>query len=154
MSLKTQRFNGIVKEGKIVLDDPQAMVRTVSFLEGLRVVLTLARWYKKRTLSENNYYWAVVVQMIADHTGNTPEQVHKGLGEMFWPDEEAPTFTLGKRVFSSEAKSTTEFNTAEFEEKMKLVRNWAATSPDDPTDPGLGLYIPEPNEDPERWLKV
>ena len=73
--------------------------------------------------------WGVVYQLIADHTGSSPEDVHNHLKVEFLRvgGDKIPT-----------TKSTTELSTVEMEDYLAKCRGWASRE--------LGVYIPEPNE--------
>ena len=42
-------------------------------LEGRRVTVTVEKEKRKRSNPLNRYYWGVVLQLIAEHTGEDPE---------------------------------------------------------------------------------
>lgn len=90
---------------------------------------------KTRSERENRYYWPVVVGIISDETGNSPNAVHEFL-----------KFTHGtKEVINVKGiefhapKSTTQMTTGEFEDYMSRCRVWASEQ---------GIFIPLPNERP------
>ena len=86
---------------------------------------------KPRSKKENNYYWGVIVQMIADHYGVLPEETHYELRRMFLRKDN------GLKDFAI-TRSTTELFTYEAEDYYAKCRMWASQE--------LGLYIPLPNE--------
>lgn len=94
-------------------------------------ITTISKRKKTRSLNENKYYHAVVVKLIADYCGYSPEECHEALKWHFL------------RVYSDKkhvpptVKSTTELSTSEFELFCSEVRMWASKE--------LGLFIPEPN---------
>lgn len=125
-------FKGTVKNGKIKLRDTEAFVRKRAELEGEEVRLELEKWYKKRSGAQNRYYWGVVIDILSEHTGYTPDEMHRYLKKKHLPKE---------KIFDENVlMSTTNLTTADFEEYMKKIRMWASSE--------LKCYIPEPNEAP------
>ena len=113
----TEVDNAINKLVKVVKDKP-----------GL-YILKLTKANNKRSLSQNAYYWGVVVKIISDHTGFTSNEVHQELAKMFLGYEKS-----GK----SFTQSTTELDTLEFELYLDRSRKWAWNE--------MELTIPMPNE--------
>ena len=101
-------------------------------LRGETIEVTLEKRRKRRTDSQNSYYWGVVIKMIADTCGyRTSEEyagIHSELKQKFLPKS-------GRLQI---AKSTSSLNTVEFSEYIEKVRQWAAEE--------LGIYIPDPSE--------
>lgn len=94
-----------------------------------------------RSTQQNKYYWGVVVDLISDHTGYTPEEVHeiikyKFLTEYFHYHESNEHTALVYEI--PKTKSTTGLKSNEFEDLMSQIREWASLK--------LGVYIPDPNE--------
>lgn len=81
-----------------------------------------------RSTLQNNYYWGVVIKIISDELGYTPDEVHEILRYKF-------LFVQGEFPY---VRSTTSLNTVEFEEYMINIRMWASLQ--------FGCYIPLPNE--------
>lgn len=89
----------------------------------------------KRSYSQNRYYHGIVVKLIAEDTGHFPDEMHEILKTMFLQYDAIIEKT---GVVVRIAKSTTELNTAEFEEYLEKCRIFALTD--------LGIRIPLPNE--------
>ena len=81
-----------------------------------------------RSINQNNYYWGVVVKIMADFTGYTEDEMHDALRLKF----------LGKDGILKTMKSTKDLSTVEMEEYLANIRMWASRD--------LGVYIPLPNE--------
>lgn len=79
-------------------------------------------------MKENNYYWGVVLDAIADTTGYTPEEVHDAMRWKF--------LRVGGRF--ERVKSTTSLSTHEFEEYLEKIRMFANQE--------LNCRIPLPRE--------
>jgi len=119
---------GIVKNGVFF---PLNKEKYNTWLQGLsgEVELTVRPPMKHRTSPENRYYFGVVIEMISDETGASPEDVHQEMKRMFLR-------VGGEKIPIT--KSTTELSTIEFEDYVAKIRMWAASF--------LNLTIPLPNE--------
>lgn len=124
----TPTFYGQVKDGKLVLDYPDYFKSYIRNLNG-RIMLVLRRPKKPRSLNENNYYWGVIIQMISDETGMTPEETHEALKWKFLRKQVGNIFTV---------KSTAVLDTVGFEEYLMQCRVFAQTE--------LNINVPLPNE--------
>ena len=123
-------FTGIVKQGKVRLDRPEAYLVHISKLEGYRVVQTLEKERNLRSLSQNRYYWGVVIEILAEEFGYEREEMHEALKMKFLrkhDDTKLPT-----------VGSTARMNTAQFSDYIDRVMRWAATD--------YSIYIPEIGE--------
>ena len=128
------RFRGKVKGGKFASLDPLAYALKLESLEGKDIVVSIDLYKEKRSLPQNAYYHTIVVKMISEHTGETPETIHKEMKSMFLRE----SLPMG----GIEIKSTTKLKTNEFEEYLSKIRMWASSF--------LSLYIPNPGEANER----
>lgn len=84
---------------------------------------TIKKQYKDRSRNENSYFHGVVLPILSQHLGYTPQEM-KGIVK----------FHFG-------VKSTSMLTTVEFEKFMSDIRMWAS----DP-DGCINCYIPLPNE--------
>lgn len=84
-----------------------------------------------RSNLQNNYLWAGVYPLIAEHTGYTTEEVHEVMKYECLPRKE---ITVGERTISV-PKSTKKLNTKEFTEYVERVAVEASK---------LGIVIPPP----------
>ena len=73
---------GIVKNGVLKLISRDKFVTWLQCLSG-EVELTVKPPIKHRTSPLNKYYWGIVIQMIADETGASPDDVHQEIKRMF-----------------------------------------------------------------------
>lgn len=121
---------------EVSLGDVAASVRDWPDGEVVIVVRTVKA---TRSLIQNAYYWGVCLQLVSDHTGYTPEEVHDLAKQMFLPKALALTDGNGvvveKRVIGG---STTKLNTGEMSAYVDRFREWAAST--------LGVVIPDPRE--------
>lgn len=93
---------------------------------------------KQRSNPQNSYYWSVVIGLISEHTGFTPEETHEILKHKFlritlWIPKKD-----GVKEMSVITKTTTKLTTKAFEEYLSQIRIWASQD--------LGCFIPSPNE--------
>jgi len=135
------KFHSIIQNGKINFTGSREWVRMrISELPDGEYDIEIKKHFKKRSLSQNAYYWGVVVEMV--YLGlrdagfddvQDREDAHEVLKAMFF------TKTLHSEKFDNlvQVISTTKYSTAEFEEKMDAIRRWAFEY--------LGITIPPPN---------
>ena len=88
---------------------------------------------KPRSLNQNNYYWGVVLPIIADYTGNTPDELHNIFKRMFLP----PKTIMYRNKAIKMPSSTTELSTVGFAEYIDRITAEAGE---------LGVSIPPPND--------
>jgi hypothetical protein len=130
-----------VKRGKLFIRNRAAFDLAVSMLhEEWELEVTVKRLRATRSLLQNAYYWGVVVQLLSEHTGYTPDEIHEVLKAKFIPKRLA--VCDGNGVIQDElvlGGSTREMNKVEFGEFMEAVRQWAAET--------LDVVIPDPDQD-------
>lgn len=103
------------------------------------LTVTIDRVHATRSPAANAFYWGVVVKMLADHTGYTPDEMHEILKAKFLPKELAITNRNGEIVGEFViGGSTTGLNKIQFGEFITNVRVWAQE---------LGVFIPDPDID-------
>jgi len=122
-------FRGIVKQGKIKLDAPDKYLVYLSGLEGKRIELTLEKERHARTLSQNAYYWGVVIEILRNYFGYESDEMHEAMKFKFLKKHEDVLVTVG---------STTKLNTIEFGEYLDRIMEWAVSE--------YQIYIPSPGE--------
>lgn len=90
--------------------------------------------FPNRSISANSYYWGVLLKILSEETGHTPEELHKHYKRIlllqYRPDK---TGKWNLRVLS-----TTELNQEEFMEYCLKVRAQAMVD--------LRINLPLPNE--------
>ncbi len=72
-------FGGIVKGGKLKFDTPEQFLVYLSGFENKRFQLSLQREKNARTLSQNRYYWGVIIEILSDVFGYDKEEMHEAL---------------------------------------------------------------------------
>lgn len=130
--IKRVLFGRIDGDGRLRLDDQTAFAQVRAALRGQDVQVLIEKKQKRRSLRENAYYWGVVLPVLCDWSGYSPEEMHDALKEKF----------LGKcdeRTKLWKMKSTAELTTVEFEDYVSEIRKWASEE--------HGLFIALPNEE-------
>ena len=126
-------FYGIVRNGKLSLEDRGGFERTLQSHEGREVAVWVKPAEQIRTSPENRYYWGVIVRMVADEMGIIPDEAHDFLKNLFL---KVGIEKNGKRW--EVARSTTTLSVNEFESYCEKIRMWSASE--------LNTQIPLPNE--------
>jgi len=125
------KFEGHINElGKLELKNRAVFKQYLITLKGdVEIIVKRKSSRKTRSNEQNKYYWGVVLPLIAQWMGDTPESTHDALRMLFLKD-------ISKRL--TRIKSTTELTTSQFEEYMKNIREYMAIE--------YNVYIPLPNE--------
>lgn len=127
------KFKGKMVRGIVELQELKAYKSYIKTLEGKEVYLSVAEWKNTRSNNQNNYYWGVVVRLIADTTGYSLQEAHEALKVKFLLQPK-----IVKEVSLPTIKSTALLNSKEFEDYCAEIREWAIAE--------LDCYIPLPNE--------
>ena len=127
-------FRGIVKAGRFVPDDIVKHRGWLAKVEGRRVIESIKREQHARTMSQNRYYWGVVLAVLSEWSGHEAEELHEHLTDKFLareqrqlPNGEVMTPTARTSVLSIE----------EFSGYVDRVVRWAAEQ---------GVYVPSADE--------
>lgn len=128
---KQYLFGRIDDNGRLIFDDPVAFARVRGALRARDVQVLVEPKRKSRSLAENNYYWGVVIPIISEWSGFTPEETHLALKEHFLSEFDRAHGLM-------RMKSTADLSTVDFEKYMSNIRMWAADQ---------GQFIPLPNEE-------
>ncbi len=100
--------------------------------EGLQGVLVVKKKWNKRSLSQNAYFW-LCMQVLAEYTGHTPEELHVIVKGLYCPKKEVK---VGKKSYSI-PRGTSELTKGEFVELMLNVNVMASD---------LGVVLPDPTD--------
>ena len=121
-------FSGVVKDGKLSLNDPEAYRLYLHTMEG-NVALVIRRPKKIKTNPQLRYLFGVVYKIISEHTGMSIEEVDIAMKMMFAlnHDTPVPTVKLKRNMTTLELSGLTE-----------SVKAWAADF--------LKCYVPNANE--------
>lgn len=113
--------------------EPVLLAKVLNRFNGKDVQVAINLPKNPRSMNQNNYYWGVVIEILADFTGYIQDEMHEVLKGKFLSDEKE---IAGEQIRFSH--STAELNTTEFEEYLKDIREWASVA--------LDCFIPLPNE--------
>lgn len=124
-------FYGQVNNGKLTLNNIERFQDYLKSISG-EVRLTIGRYYPERTTEQNKYYWGVVLKVISDETGYTPDEIHEIMKYKFLRKE-----LEHKGQKYAYVRSTTALDTKEMTDYIEQIRDYWATQ---------GIYIPDANE--------
>ena len=132
--------NITIRGGKLVLPHRSQLISDIKIFKDGDYVLTIEKKSKKRSLSQNAYYWGVVVPLVKKGLNDvgyrmTTEITHDYLKTNFNIIEIANEIN-GEII--SFIGSTTEMSTSQMMDYFAKITEWAAEF--------LGVQIPEPNE--------
>lgn len=116
--MNTFKFHGEVKQGKLKLDSPSSYLVYLSSLEGKRIELSLQKERNNRTLSQNAYYWGVIIEILGQHFGYEPDEMHEALKYKF--------LKIHEDTGLISVRSTTKLSTLEFGDYLDRIIRWAA----------------------------
>ena len=129
-------FHGRIRNGKTLWDpeDEAALRQRQRDLEGHEIEATFERAVRHKTDKQRKYYWAVIIEMLAEEFGyrkDEHQRLHEDLKRKFLlvPGE-------GKKLDTT--RSTEMLTTREEEEYHNQIRMWALQE--------YGIVIPLPNE--------
>jgi hypothetical protein len=130
---------GEVIDKKLVLRNRDTFNQQLREMKG-RVTVTVEKARSRRSLSQNAYYWGVVVSMVSEETGYTPEEVHEVLKEKFNSKDLVLANYYGDVMEEVRiGVSTSELNKLDFCAYIERIQRWSAEF--------LHLSIPDPNEE-------
>lgn len=121
---------GTVREGKFIPDNPTIYSNAFCVHEGKRVEVTIGRVTTKRSGEQNKYYWGVVIAILSQHTGYTPEEMHDALRVKFLSE-------TGQHSGLVITRSTTTLTKEEVAQYIEKIQKLGAE---------LGCYIPDADE--------
>ena len=116
--------------------DKQSLINYLKEL-GNDYIVEVKKQKNNRSNMQNNYYWACIVQPLANEIGYFPDEMHDILKVKFsseWQSIDINDKQVGLQVVNSSAT----MNTKEFEIYANQIRLWALTE--------LGVRLMLPNE--------
>ena len=122
----------VIKDNK----DKQSLINYLKEL-GNDYIVEVKKQRNNRSNMQNNYYWACIVQPLANEIGYFPDEMHDILKVKFasqWESIDINDKQVGLQVVNSSAR----MNTKEFEVYAEQIRIWALTE--------LGIRLMLPNE--------
>jgi len=148
MDKQPLKFHGKVTGGHFVPDQPDAFLNHVRGFESQEVIVTLRKFrkYDQRSNNENRYYWGVVVKILSDDLGYTPDEMHEAIKYQFLAEPKEIIRGQGmdkvKKLIMIPG-STASLSVNDFESLMSKIRTWASIE--------FGIWVPEPNEVPFEY---
>ena len=121
-------FSGTVRDGKFHVDDRSAFNQALGAFEGKQLTVTLERKRSIRSRNQNDWYWSVVIGLLAEHCGYEPDELHEALKWRFLKIHSDKGLEM--------CRSTTDLSTVEFTQYVDRVRQLAAE---------MGCVIPDPD---------
>ena len=138
------KYNGVIKEGKLRINNRLDFDTAMLNIGELEVTLTLEKRSKKRSNPQNSYLWSVVYGCARKAFMDigyvlTLDEVHEFFKAKFLISDIVHPDT--GEILGSKIKSTTELDTFEFNEYFEAIIRWCAEY--------LSVEIPYPNEQVE-----
>jgi hypothetical protein len=135
---------GVVKNGKLELQNSKKFAEELKIFEGDNVLLTLEKKKRKRSNQQSRYYWGVVIPSVKyamEAKGffiNNKEQVHLLMKVKFL---KAEIINVATGEVIETIGSTTRLSTIDFESYLEQIRAWSASY--------LDCIVALPNEQTE-----
>lgn len=138
--MAVRRIFSKVRDGLLSEEAQIAFAAEIAHHENKEICIEIYRKRKTRSLSQNAYYWKVVIPAIKEmmeEFGNDldDEETHSFLKEHVGKLTGSVVDSVGRRVAITKSSAT--LSTAEFENYLLRVTAWAAQE---------GVVIPAPNE--------
>lgn len=131
-------FYSDVKSGKLQKNVSEKIVKTLQIFEGKRVEISIQKQRGHRSNQQNRLWW-VYMQIIADETGHTKEEIHELCKKMFLSKPiELVNLKTGEVTQETTFGSTAQLNKDQFTELIDNLQKWAATI--------LDIVLPDPDE--------
>lgn len=118
--------------GKINFNDEEKLrMHLASFLEEAKIEVIIRKARSKRTIKQNNYYFGVVLQIIAEESGNWDEKKYttNDLHDYYKAKFLQKRIEIFGKTYTV-IRSTTDLNTKEFTEYIRQIKMNAATTLD------------------------
>jgi hypothetical protein len=97
-----------------VIKDSKIESKSLIPLNDCRVIVTVDKFFPKRSLQSNRFYWVIVnmvVEYLSEKTGYTKDQIHKGFRKMFLEQSYINVFN---GELTTVTESTSNLNSQEF----------------------------------------
>lgn len=136
----TPMFKGDVVNGRMRLEDKNGMIEWLSSLEGKKIQVTIEKLKRKRTSgkshekgNQNGYYWQTIIPIVADYSGEHPNDMHEILLSLYAP--RVPKEVLGQTHLTMIRSS--KMTTIQFSEYCDVIIQKMAE---------FGIVIPPPKK--------
>lgn len=125
--------------GTLRMDAPVVYEQALRALAGRPVEVTVRRKGWKRSDRQNAWYWGQILELLSEHTGYTPDELHEYCKSRFIPKKlaicDGNGIVVDERVVGG---STTRLNTVEMADYCEAIRRFAAED--------VGVVIPDPDQ--------
>lgn len=126
------KFLAIIRNKEIIYKNEPFVRHHLSKLETQKVTVEVKRVFNKRSLNQNALMW-IWFTLIAEHTGYSPEEVHKVVKGLYCPKKQ---IKLKDKVYMV-TRGTSELSVGEMVELMMRIEAMAAD---------LGIRLPTADE--------
>lgn len=132
--------SAVIQHGRLKVRNRLTLDEQVAGLRhGDEVELRIERKHATRSLNQHAWYWGCLVQLVSEHTGYSPDEIHEIYKAKFLPKRLAVLNGNGDiRGEFVIGGTTTRLNKLEFGEFCEAIRRWAAEE--------LDVVIPDPEQ--------
>ena len=124
---------------RLVIKNNQDKQMLFNYLKdlGKDYIVNVKKQRNNRSNMQNNYYWACIVQPLAEELGYFPDEMHDTLKVKFASEWQSVEINE-KHIGLQKVNSTASMNTKDFEIYADQIRIWAVSE--------LGIRLMLPNE--------
>lgn len=126
------------EHGKLKLDAPVSFASAMRAFAGKPVELTVREKRNRRSDRQLRWYWGQVLELLSEHTGHSPDELHEYCKSRFIPKRlaicDGNGVVVDERVVGG---STAKLSTSEMADYCEAIRKFAAEE--------LGVFIPDPD---------
>lgn len=132
-NLTSFTVRGALKGGKLMLDNERYFLGMLMGFADCKVRVVIEHLAKPRSSNQRKYYWGVVLPVIGEYIGETPERLHAIFKEKYLREK---VLWRGGEIFIP--RRSEELTSNEYSEFMTSVLLEAAE---------LGVEVPPPDPD-------
>lgn len=126
---------GVVRNGRLRIEQSNVFAAQLQSLRDGVVEIQIERKRATRSQQANRFYWGVLVDLVASHTGYTPDEIHEIFKAKFLPKrlavQDGNGEIKGEFVIGG---TTTKLTTGEFSDYCRAIEQWATED--------LGIMFP------------
>jgi hypothetical protein len=129
---------GLIKGGRLDVRNRKQFEAQLRRMKDGAIQITVERVHATRSVQQGRWYWGVIVELLSDHTGFTPDEMHEVLKAKFLPKRLAVAGDNGVIVDEFViGGSSAKLDKLQFGEYCEAIRRWAAEE--------LNVVIPDPD---------
>ena len=134
------KYNGKVTDKGLYIYNRAKFDEDIQLFNGKEVTVTVEKKKRNRSLSQNSYYWGVVVPMVRQGLIDVGYKVGLEDAHVFIRDEFSYKELVNEKTGEvlKTKQSTKNMSTTEFIVYLEQIQIWSAEF--------LGVVIPDPNE--------